>query len=121
MGESKGCMVARDSGGHGIEESDRGADERHSDRREGDLSDRQDRTAGEDGDDDRADHARAAVEGGKTGGQAHEEGERVDGQREQQPPENPMPKALRMMPMTIMLGGLRDKFRAVALSTTSTA
>ena len=57
MRESESRMVAGDGGRHGIEQPDRGADERRADRREGDLPDRQGRAAGEDADNERADHA----------------------------------------------------------------
>ena len=87
MGEPKRRVVAGDGGRHGEEERDCGADERRSHRREGDLPDRQGRAAGENADNERADDARAAVEGGESRRQAREERQRVDREREQQPAE----------------------------------
>ena len=66
MGEPKRCVVAGDSGRHGEEEPDCGADERRSHRREGDLRYRQGRAAGETANDERADDAGVAVEGGES-------------------------------------------------------
>ena len=50
MGEPKRRVVAGDSGRHGEEERDCGADERRPHRREGDLPERQGRAAGENAD-----------------------------------------------------------------------
>jgi hypothetical protein len=87
MGEPKRRVVACDSGRQCEEERDCGADERRSHRREGNLSDRQGRAAGENADNERADDARLAVVGGESCCQAREERERVDREWEQQPTE----------------------------------
>ena len=60
-------MVAGNGGGHGIEQSDRCADQRRADRREDNLPNRQGRAAGEASDNERADHAGATVKGSEAG------------------------------------------------------
>ena len=52
---------------------------------------------------ERADDAGAAVESGEFHGQAREERQRVDREREQQPAKKPMPTTLKRRPMTSMV------------------
>jgi hypothetical protein len=85
------------------------------------LSDRKGRGAGEHGDHVRADHARPAVVGGERGGDACEERERVDSEREQQPAEEAKAKDAQGMPMMIMVDISVTKGLTGAPSTTTTA
>jgi hypothetical protein len=59
-------MIAGDGGRRGEEESDHSAHYRRSDSREGDLPDDERNDPCDEADDDRADWARAAVEGGES-------------------------------------------------------
>ena len=62
-------MIARDACRHGIEETDQDADQWRADGGERDLSDCERGAAGEHADNERADHARAAVKRGKASGE----------------------------------------------------
>lgn len=102
-------MVAGDCGWHGIEEHDRRADDRHSDCREGDLSDRHGRAGGKGTDDEGADDARAAVKGGEARGHAREEWELMDCKREEQPAEEGDTENAQNDADNVPGGKLRDK------------
>ena len=56
-------MVPGDCSRHGVEQPDRGADQRRADHREDDLTNRQGRAASENADGERADHTGATVKG----------------------------------------------------------
>jgi hypothetical protein len=66
--ESECRMVPGDCSRHGVEQPDRGADQRRADHREDDLPNRQGRAASEHADDERADHTGATVKGGEAHG-----------------------------------------------------
>ena len=79
------------------------------DRGKGDLPDRQGDAAGDDGDDDRAGYAGAAVIGGQAGRQAGNERQRVNGEYEQQPAEEADAEDAEDDPDDDHGGYLRDK------------
>src|SRR5260370_26293794 len=82
-------MISGDRRRRGKQQRDRSADEWRSGHGEGELSGAKRDGAGDDPDDDRANHAGTAVERGEACRDAREKGKRVDGEREQQPTEKP--------------------------------
>ena len=98
----------------GKQQCDRSANEWRSHHGEGELSGAERDGAGDDPDDDRADHAGTAVERDEACREARGKGKRVDGEREQQPTEKPDAEGAEDKTDDEHAGGPRDKDQRVA-------
>ena len=87
--QRKRRMISGDRRRRGKQQRDRSADEWRSGHSKGELSGAECDRAGDNPDDERAEHAGTAVERGKARREARGKGKRVDREREQQPTKKP--------------------------------